>query len=244
MAKIHINTTQNVELHEESASVMHRVGALMIDFLLYIVVVVAFVWGADIARSANLLDSDALEVLGWAVFILLTLYPLLAEFIMNGQTVGKRIIGIRVACLDGSRPTFSAYLIRWLIGLVEIPLLAGSVAFIAVLLSRNNQRLGDMAAGTTVVKVSQAVSLDQLALSVNDSSETVLYPEARYLTDEDVQVLRDALFAFKNGLAPAAGAAVLHRAVLGVEQKLHITCTSLPEDFLNGVITSYGRIHA
>lgn len=242
MSNVTIATTQNVNILFESASALHRAGAWLLDVFFLILFLIG------IGMATSLLPSEGsgrvlLYVFMYGVPAFIILYPLIFETILNGQTLGKRIVGLRVVCIDGSRPSIGAYVMRWLLGLFELLIASGSIAFMVVLISRNNQRLGDMVAGTTVVRVKKPVSLAELALYVHDDINEIPYPEARNLTDTDAQVLRDVLRMQQGGVSNKVSTQALYATVEGLEHKLGVTNNKPPELFVQDVLTSYGRIH-
>src|SRR3954453_17667587 len=98
MAVISITTPQNIELEYELASLGERMVATIIDLIIlvgYIIIVGMF---------NNL--SDGLDYkFGWVylfLFLPLTCYSLLCETFLNGQSVGKKVIGIKVISLNGN----------------------------------------------------------------------------------------------------------------------------------------------
>jgi len=69
----------------------------------------------------------------------------------NRSPILKRLMNIRVVKSDGSTPSISAYLLRWLLFIIDGPG-TGGLGLLVVLLTKNSQRLGDLAAGTMVIK--------------------------------------------------------------------------------------------
>ena len=63
----------------------------------------------------------------------------------------QKLINIRVVKVDGSTPSIGSYLLRWLLFPIDGPITSG-LGLLVVLLNKNNQRLGDLAAGTMVIK--------------------------------------------------------------------------------------------
>lgn len=247
MAKVNITTTQNVSIQMESASVLHRAGAWLLDLLFFILGMVGLSLLVSFAADNSAIPSDLIYYFFLGYFILYLLYPMLAEALLNGQSLGKRAMGIKVVCTDGSRPTLGAYAIRWIIGLFELVVAFGSIAFLTILLSKNNQRIADFVAGTTVVKVKKNILLQDLALAVDEDNHVVQYPEARYLSDTDVQVLRDVLNAQQKGMKASVANNLANMTAHGLAQRLGITVSGdIPADnvsFIQEVITSYGNIH-
>src|SRR5215831_7319281 len=118
MSFISITTTQNIELEYELASLGERIVATIIDLIIlfgYIILINMFG-----SFSGGLFMTET----GWIIFFIIllpvTFFSLLSEVYLNGQTVGKRVMGIKVFSLNGSQPAFSQYLIRWLFRLVDL----------------------------------------------------------------------------------------------------------------------------
>jgi len=107
-----------------------------------------------LARMMGIGEAEAPLFAGytWAggFFVLAMAYYALMEG-YRGQTLGKMLFGIRVVREDGGVPGFKAALIRSLLRIVD-GLFGYLVGFLAVLASGKNQRLGDMAAHTLVVR--------------------------------------------------------------------------------------------
>jgi uncharacterized RDD family membrane protein YckC len=101
-----------------------------------------------------------LALIGLAVFFVFVFgvnfgYDVLFETLASGRTPGKRWTGLRVVRLDGGPVTFSTSAVRNLVRLVD-GLFGYAVGVIAILVSARNQRLGDLAAGTVVVRERRA----------------------------------------------------------------------------------------
>src|SRR5581483_576282 len=119
MDKITIETTQNVSIEYEIASLGERIVATILDRVIIIGYYIAyFIIVAIIGRSA--FNEIGIVVIILTLFLPVLLYPLLCETFMNGQTLGKRARKIRVIRLDGRQANFGNYLLRWLIGFIEL----------------------------------------------------------------------------------------------------------------------------
>lgn len=124
-------------------------------------------WGLDVASLGAALSfltvlaspfghlspewAGALVIL--AFFALKTAYNILLEFFWRGQTLGKRLLRLRVLDSQGLRLGFSQVVVRNLLRAVDAFPLAYLVGGIAMLISRRRQRLGDLAAQTVVVRL-------------------------------------------------------------------------------------------
>lgn len=191
-----VETTQNVALEYQPASVGERILAYLIDLL----VLMAWFFGVSLLMGvfSGQLSRQADSMVVFFVVLLMPalLYDLAMEALFNGQSIGKKALGIRVVMLDGRQPTLSAYLLRWLFRLLETSLFPffGVIATVTVAVSGKGQRLGDIAAKTTVVKLRPPVTLERVvAVPKVDPDYRVTYPEASTLTDQDATTLRRAL---------------------------------------------------
>ena len=166
------------------------------------------------------------------VLLPLVLYDLLCEWLLNGRSVGKLARGIRVVMLDGSQPTLGAYLIRWLFRIIEsAAFLGGIVPVITIAANGKGQRLGDIAAGTTVVKLSPPVTLDEILVQPAPENYAVQFPDVRLLSDRDITIVREILRRSDEGAMIRTADKI--KAVTGVQ-------SSLPNrKFLETVINDY-----
>jgi uncharacterized RDD family membrane protein YckC len=149
MHTIAVRTTQNVFIHYPLASVGDRILAYLIDLLIniiYFFAVIAFVINFDLNNS---------WVIGAVLVLPYLFYKLLFEIFMNGQTPGKRAMTIKVVRVDGTPATIGGYVLRWIFGLIELNFASGLIAMLAVIVGGRGQRIGDMVAGTTVVKLQE-----------------------------------------------------------------------------------------
>ncbi|WP_375417030.1 RDD family protein [uncultured Hymenobacter sp.] len=190
MATIRVQTTQNVTLEYETASVGDRLLATLIDYALYIV------WFIFFGVLRNQLGFG----LGNTVMLLMmaptTFYFLLCEVLFNGQSLGKKARDLRVVRLDGTRPGLGDYLLRWLLRPLEIVACLGGVAILTILLNGRGQRLGDLAAGTTVISLRRRPTdfRGALATELPPPGYQVVFPQAAQLSDHDAALLRQLLY--------------------------------------------------
>ncbi|GAB3777615.1 RDD family protein [Spirosoma horti] len=183
-----IRTSQNVSVAYEPASVGDRILAAMLDYL------VIFGWALLVFGIPARLNVTPGTFYVFVALFPIVVYDLLSEWFLNGRSLGKIAMGIRVVMLDGSQPGLGAYLIRWLLRIVEsVAFLGGVVPIITVAANGKGQRLGDIAAGTTVVKLKPAVSLDDVLIRPLPENYVVQFPDVRLLSDRDVGIIRQTL---------------------------------------------------
>lgn len=185
---ISINTAQNVDIHYKSAGLVLRIGAIMIDFAILGGIIIV------VLMTTGLLDAwDYFSLPLALVFIILSLYHLLCELFLNGRSIGKLTLKLRVVRLDGRRLTLWDCLLRWSLRLVDITASMGVVAMISIIVSPKMQRLGDLAAGTIVILEGPGTSLQQLDYYDTTGDYEVVFPQAMLLTDKDVSIIKDVL---------------------------------------------------
>jgi uncharacterized RDD family membrane protein YckC len=171
--RITINTPESVDLTFETAGLGSRFVAAMIDGLiqgsLILVLILIGIFGAmGLTGDTFLSDDFPSEGAIWAIVLfylvimgILYGYFIVFETLWNGQTPGKRLMKIRVIKQNGLPAGFLSILIRNLLRLVDALPSAYAVGVISILATRRGQRLGDLTAGTIVVKEapSQLVTL-------------------------------------------------------------------------------------
>ncbi len=191
---IAFQTNQNVTLEFLPASIGDRILAFLLDSLITgaWVLLGSLLMGQFI--SGGLFDNN-LSISLYIVVIALPVmfYSLLSEVFMNGQSIGKKVMGLRVVRVDGTPTTISDYLIRWLFRLVDVWILSGMVGLITMAIF-NGQRLGDRAAKTAVVKLRAPIRLDDLIPASNEYPDyEVTFPQALLLSDRDMTTIRKVI---------------------------------------------------
>jgi len=188
MDDFQIETAQNISINQQVASLSTRIGSYLIDLLLiasYFIVVVIIINALDIKLG---LDS-------YVTYTLLTLpilfYSLLFETLLNGQTPGKMLNNIRVVKKDGSKPAFGNFLLRWVLRIIDIQIASGSVAILTILLNGKGQRLGDLAADTTVIREKQKITLKDTLLADLPDDYKPVYAQVTLLSDNDIQIIKN-----------------------------------------------------
>lgn len=150
MSKSTIVTGQYVELEQNAASFTDRIVARLVDYA----IIIAYTFFAFFVFRAALgmeMPDDALMALMFLLGMPLLLYHPLMEIFHHGQSIGKQVMKIRVVNQDGTAPSVSSYLLRFILSPIDIDLFCLGLPFI--ILTPRHQRLGDLAAGTMVIKL-------------------------------------------------------------------------------------------
>lgn len=231
MNTIVIPTAQNIELEYPLAGLGERILAFLIDLTL----IGLYSWFLAIlgiySRQPEIIATFMIPPM---------LYTVLCESFFNGQTLGKRILKIRVISLDGASPTFSQYLIRWMLRLVDLYLLSGAIAIISIALSKNGQRLGDMAAGTTVIRLKLVTHFSDTIYIETAADYQIQFPQIRTLSDRDISILKEVLDAGVRSANPD----LLHRLAEKVKSVAGITSDLPPQTFLETIMQDYNHLYS
>jgi uncharacterized RDD family membrane protein YckC len=190
---LEVRTPESIAFSYELAGLGSRFLALVVDQAIQIAVLVALfvglvAWGARsvvrhsvAAGDTKLYESIAIAIIVTIVFAVLFGYFIVFEAVWNGQTPGKKLLGIRVV-RDGGYPIdFGASLIRNLIRVGEQLIGYYAIAAISALISPENKRLGDFAAGTIVVRDARLAQ----PTDFRERTEEPVYAPTAYLSGEE-----------------------------------------------------------
>ena len=227
--QISIQTTQNVTIEHDKAGVGNRVLAFMIDLAILILAGMAIGYTMD---QIGWSDKQWINILFYfPVFF----YDLYMEILNNGQSVGKMIMNLRVVRLDGTAPTIGGFILRWILKPIDV-MLSGSIAIISIALTQNGQRLGDLAAGTTVVKLRKTEKVNRLQLVEKmEEDYQPQFPEVKALTDKEVNLIKDCL----RMQADHTNSRPVLMMSEKVKQKLDIESDMRPTQFLYTILRDH-----
>ncbi|AMR28757.1 hypothetical protein A0257_17735 [Hymenobacter psoromatis] len=250
MATIRIHTTQNVTLEYEVASLGDRIVATLIDY--FVLIAWGVLWAVLVTTLASgsheSRPTDWSSAVGIAVIIILViiiapyvLYFLLSEIFFNGQTIGKKARDLRVVRLDGTAPRVGDYLLRWLLRLVDFGFGGGIVAVLAIAVSGKGQRLGDMAAGTSVISLRPRPEvLASLSSPAALAGYQAVFPQAADLSDHDVTLLRQLL----GRSVQQGNYLLLNETATKIKQLLSIHTDLADEAFLQTILRDHAYLVA
>ena len=196
MSELSISTTQNVVINFKAASVGERMLASLLDFLIkvaYIIVIgYVFFYLLGVDRLVDSVEDS------WSKFAIILffffpviIYSVTLESIFEGQTIGKKLIKIKVVKIDGYQAGFGDYLIRWLFRIIENNMLGGLIGLVAMIVNSKTQRMGDMAAGTAVITLKNNISIDHTILENIGDTYVPIYPLVIKLSDNDMRIIKD-----------------------------------------------------
>jgi uncharacterized RDD family membrane protein YckC len=236
MDNIAILTSQNITIEQTPASVGERILSSVIDY--------AFCFSFIVLMMviSGLLDFTS-TVYIICVFAPPALYHFVSEMAMDGQSWGKKIMKIKVVKIDGTEADFVSSLIRWIFRLIDIWFLFGSVSCITVILNKKGQRLGDMAANTTVIRLREKEFKETLFTSIPDNYVPV-FSQVFKLTDSDIYTARDVIEFITDSYSSEQSIEMAQKAMSALAVKMGVISDLSPENFLKAVIKDYNYIHS
>ena len=190
MRTIDIITTQNVSINYELAEVRDRIFANVVDLLCT---------GIGLLILSSTLVSTGIMSTGVFLYIItlpiLLFYHLFCEIFFDGQTFGKRLLGIKVVKLTGTEPSINDYLMRWAFRPIDTVFSLGSIGIMLISSTEKAQRLGDMVANTAVVRIkpSQNLQLSDILNIRTLDTYTPVYPQATLFTEQEMLLFKEAM---------------------------------------------------
>jgi uncharacterized RDD family membrane protein YckC len=235
MSKISILTPQNIELEYDLASVGDRIVATIVDRLIIIAYIIILI----IIASQSKFTGDIMQLYIFVASLPVMFYSLLSEVFMNGQTLGKRVMKIKVISINGNQPSFSQYLMRWLFRIIDLFMTGNILAIVMVAVNEKRQRLGDIVAGTTIIKTTLRTSINEtLYVPVAETNYKATYPEVINLKDSDIQLVKEVIINVNK----SSNTMLAYQTMQKIETVLNIKSKHEPLTFLYAVLSDYNHL--
>jgi hypothetical protein len=170
---------------------------------------------------------------------------------MNGQSVGKKVMNIRVFSAGGGQPSLSQYLIRWLFRTIDFPIWIVPAIFervlpwwcaafllegiACVLISRHSQRFGDLVAGTIMIDIKTSTSWEDTVFTELDSGYQPRFPQVMQMSDKDINTLKSIIGTVKRRSDYDLSIRIGER----IKSKLHIESDQDSLEFLETLLKDY-----
>ncbi len=231
MEQFQIETAQNITINQNTSHLGERMLAYIIDsFIILVYTVLVFVFLIS-------LDMDIEDQ--WAFYLIVSLpaffYYLIFETLMDGKTIGKGAMDLRVVKLDGSKPNFGNYFVRWALRIIDVGLTSGGGAVLTILIRGKGQRIGDIAAGTTVISEKKRVSLSDTLLRELPEDYKPTFPQVTVFKDQEMQTIKE--------LYDKARRNANHNIIVSLDKRikevLGVQTTLQPLEFVDVVIKDY-----
>ncbi|MGS4344546.1 RDD family protein [Myroides odoratus] len=193
MAKLTINTTQNIEIDFKAASVGERILAFLLDLIFKTLYFIVVYYLDTLFHFSSLFPNDFWSINAFFILVSIPIifYTVFFEIVMQGTTPGKKILGIKVIKIDGYQATVVDYFVRWIFSVLDFFVGNGLVAVVCILTTSKSQRLGDFFAGTTVISTKNRVSLSTTIFQEVEQEYQPLLPQVIRLSDADIGVVKE-----------------------------------------------------
>jgi uncharacterized RDD family membrane protein YckC len=178
-------------------------------------------------------------------------YYLVCEITMNGQSVGKMLLRIKVITEEGGQPSIGQYLIRWAFRLADLPIwilpavLFGQFPWLAILLifgglfcvifTNKSQRIGDLLAGTILIDLKNRHTWQDTVFTEVESSYTPRYPQVMQLSDRDINTLKSIIETIRRKNDYDLSLRIAER----IKSKLKMNSDQDSMDFLQTLLKDY-----
>ena len=239
LGRLEVETSDHVILRYDLAAAGNRGFAAIVDFVIATLIFTGALFAFGLASNVFFAAAVAtwFGVLFLLTFLIAWSYFVLLEWLWQGQTVGKRMFGLRVIRDDGAPAGFMAVLIRNLLRVVDfLPVFYG-LGLVIVIASARSQRLGDIAAGTYVVRAPRP-RLDYFSLRTTTPLGEGATVRMRSLPGEAQRLVREFV-AREAKLRPAERAKVARQIAERVRPYVQdVTSTGDDIEFLHAVARS------
>ncbi len=242
MSSIDIQTTQNVTIAYELATLKDRFLAALIDGLITMMLSLGIIFTASwIVGDVFGEDGSLLMVVRFIPIITFMGYHLISEIVANGQSWGKKLIGLKVVRLDGAEAGLSDFLLRAIFHIVDTIFSLGILAAMMIASSQRKQRLGDMTANTTVIKLTpeKVTRLNDVLKISTKENYTPVYQDIKHFKEADMLLVKRAILRYKEYPNSAHKEALL---LLAEKFRELLELEAMPKDkmkFLETILKDY-----
>lgn len=242
-----VETPEQIDVAYDVAGIGSRFLAALLDHIFLAIILSLSCVGVSLIASQLDLGLDeniVLGLFGIGIYLSLCAYHIFFETIWNGQTPGKRIVGLRMVRTGGRPIGFLGSAIRNFIRLVDfLPILYG-LGVIVMFIDKRSRRLGDLAAGCMAVRERKAVTLESLAAptvaeqAVVQAAERITIPNLHALHRADYDIVQEYLRR-RSTLSLEARQRLSRQLIDGLQQRLGYPIQGDAETFLYMIAAEY-----
>ncbi|MFD0939960.1 RDD family protein [Pedobacter boryungensis] len=238
METVKVNTSQHIDIDYPVAGLGERFAGWLIDMGLFIAIFLIFLilFSMTGLSGSGLFDTIMLIIYGVGYVF----YDLLCEVFMNGQSIGKRLVKIKVISLNGAQASLGQYFIRWVFRIVDFPLTSWVGGLICVAVTENKQRIGDIVAGTTLIKTVPRTQFQHIAFHPVAEEYNPVFDGVNQMTDRDIELVHEVL----NTYYKTRNHDLIYHMAAKVSAHLGITVPSGMNEleFLSTVLMDYNQL--
>jgi uncharacterized RDD family membrane protein YckC len=248
MLQVKLDTGFNIEVDFSITPFHKRFFAWALD----LIVVIA--WYLIGSRLMSAVFGSAWMDKTWVVVLFglpPLFYHLICEVTLNGQSFGKKALGIKVITAEGGQASLSQYLVRWVFRLADFPVwVFAAIAYQAlpwwcgvflfgglasVLLTSHSQRLGDLAAGTIIIETRTRMSWEDTVFTELENNYQPRYPQVMQLSDKDINTLKSIISTVRKKSDYDLSMRIAER----IKSKLQIEADQDSLEFLETLLKDY-----
>ena len=174
---------------------------------------------------------------GWLIVVYwlpVLFYHLIMEITLNGQSIGKKAMSIKVITLEGGQPSLSQYIIRWMFRMFDFGLFC-IPAFFSVILSSRSQRVGDIVADTIIIDTKARTSWQDTIFTELEINYKPRYSQVMQLSDKDINTLKSIIETVRK----KSDHELAFNATERIKGRLNISTDQDPYDFLQTLLKDY-----
>jgi uncharacterized RDD family membrane protein YckC len=272
MGAIKVPTNFNIELEFEVPEFYRRLIALLIDVLLqYFYLRIAFLIYNSIVSKTDNFNNDTqhdLWSVQWLLLLPIMFYHLVLEITMNGQSFGKKIMGLRVVDENGGKPSVSQFIIRWLLRISDLwivqillylfyvaatnDIIGGAEILILVLFAfgflvtdivlvvsaKKGQRIGDILAKTIIISIRTKSNIEETVFQEVADNYVPSFPRIMQLSDRDINAIKSILETARK----KGDNNLAEAAATKIKSHLKIESTMPAFDFLDVLLKDYNYL--
>jgi uncharacterized RDD family membrane protein YckC len=269
MGVIKVPTSFNIDVEFEVPEFYRRLIALLIDVLIeFFYYKIAMAVFEEIIRNSNFSDMDSyynLQAIGLLFVLPIMIYHVVLEITMNGQSIGKKIMSLRVVNENGGRASVSQFLIRWLLRVSDVWIILlilimisnpgfgenlemtfiilAALAFlttdiILVVTTKKGQRIGDILAHTILIRTNARTGIEETVFQEVSDTYKPSFPQIMHLSDRDINAIKSILETArkKDDFNMAYAAGEKIKSHLKIETNMG------PFDFLDTLLMDYNYL--
>lgn len=268
MPVVSIPTSFNISLQFDAPGLGRRMASLFIDMLaqyLYLILV------SYVMSKLSFGISEHAAFNTWAIWLILMcpvfLYHIILEATANGQSIGKKIMKLRVVSINGGRPSIGQLLIRWLLRISDLWIIILLYLFVYVIAgmrdvqalmvlvfgmsflvadiilvanSKKAQRIGDILAQTIVIKTSNKETLTSTVFMEVNTDYQPMFPQVMRISDKDLNMVKKIL----EDNTKTNNYKMLEDAAGKIKSFLQIETDMYPQEFLERLLKDYNYLSA
>lgn len=272
MGVIKVPTNFNIDLEFEVPEFYKRLLALLIDMvIMYFYLRIASEIYNSILRSSDATDNDTgynLWSLRLLMFVPIMVYHLVLEITSNGQSIGKKIMKLRVIDENGGKPSISQFVIRWLLRISDVWIVQlllyllylivtdsvlenSQIVFIVlfglgflvtdivlVISSKKGQRIGDILAKTILISINTKGDIQETVFQEVADSYVPSFPQIMHLSDKDINAIKSILETARKRNDYHMAEAAAYKIMAHLQIKTDMS----PFDFLAVLLKDYNYL--